>query len=216
MEHAYPYQKVSLPTWKRAGHYQMYKDCGFPFVGMTVQLDVTALVEACKSGKMRFFRAFMHLVMLSVAENENFRYRINQDEVVLFETIDPSFTVLDSRDDLFYIAVAEACERFTDFDHSVTQAESRALENRCLSERRLDLVYITCIPWVGYSELVQPLFINASDSVPRFAWGKYDKVGEKYTMPFTVAGHHGFIDGVHIARFVEDMGERILRSADIF
>lgn len=212
MEHKYPYQKMSLPTWKRAKHFQLYKDCGLPFVGMTVQMDVTALVEVCKSRKMRFFRAFMYLVMQSVAANENFRLRIDQGEVVLFETTDPSFTVMDSGDELFYIAVAEAHERFAEFEHSVTLAESRALENRRLSEKRLDLAYITCIPWLGYSELFQPLFINASDSIPRFAWGKYDKVGGGYTMPFTVFAHHGFVDGVHIARFIEDMRNRILHS----
>lgn len=215
MQHKYPYQKVSLQAWKRAGHFQLYRDCGLPFVGMTVQMDVTALVEVCKSRKVRFFRAFMHLIMQSIAVSENFRLRINQGEVVLFETTDPSFTVLDSRDELFYIAVAETCERFAEFDHSVTLAESHALENRCLSEKRLDLAYITCIPWVGYSELFQPLFINASDSIPRFAWGKYDKVGNNYSMPFTVFGHHGLVDGVHIARFIEDMRERILHFTDI-
>lgn len=215
MKHKYPYQKISLPTWKRAGHFQLYKDCGLPFVGMTVQMDVTALVEACKLKKMRFSRAFMYLIMQSIAANENFRLRINQGEVVLFETVDPSFTVLDSRDELFYIAVAETCERFAEFEHSATHAESCALENRRLSEKRLDLAYITCIPWVGYSELFQPLFITASDSIPRFAWGKYDKVGKDYKMPFTIFGHHGFIDGVHIARFIEDMKQRILHSIDI-
>lgn len=211
MEHKYSYRKISLSTWKRAGHFQLYKDCGLPFVGMTVQMDVTALVEECKSRKVRFFRAFMYLVMQAIAANENFRLRINQDEVVLFETIDPSFTVIDSKDELFYIAVAEAHERFEEFDHSVTLAESCALENKRLSEKRLDLAYITCIPWTGYSELFQPLFINASDSIPRFAWGKYEKVGKEYTMPFTIFGHHGFVDGVHIARFIEDMRQRIVR-----
>lgn len=110
--------------------------------------------------------------------------------------------------------MARTCEHYAEFERSVTLAESRALENRCLSEKRLDLAYMTCIPRVSYCGLFQPLFINASDCIPRFAWGKYEKVGKRYIMPFTVSGHHGFIDGLHIARFIEDMERRILRSVD--
>lgn len=48
MKHKYLYQQVSFSTWKRAGHFQRYKKCGLPFVGMTVQMDVTELVEMGK------------------------------------------------------------------------------------------------------------------------------------------------------------------------
>ena len=203
MDYNYEYTILDLGTWSRGKHYALYRDCGFPFVGVTTNIDVSALLDMCRNRKMRFFRVFMHILMSIVNEHENFRLRIADNEVVLFSRVDPSFTVIDHATDLFYIAVAESGSDYAHFDRSVERAERRALENKCLSEKRLDLVYMTCLPWLDYSELVQPIFINASDSIPRLAWGKFKQTEGRVEMPFSVAGHHGFIDGVHIARFVE-------------
>jgi Chloramphenicol O-acetyltransferase len=152
--------------------------------------------------------------MSSIHELENFRFRIADDEVVLFKNADPCFTVIDADTDLFYIAVAEASGDFSRFDRAVEQAEKRALEDKCLSEKRLDLIYMTCLPWVDFSELLQPIFINAADSIPRLAWGKFKKAGNRVEMPFTVTGHHGFIDGIHIARLIESVGRKIEEFAE--
>lgn len=209
MEHKYQYKIMDRATWNRGKHFELYKKCGFPFVGVTTNIDVSALVDACRSKNLRFFRVFMHLLMSTVHQHENFRLRIADDEAVLFDAVDPSFTVIDHATDLFYIAVAENGDDYSHFDLAVEHAEKRAVENKRLSEKRLDLIYMTCLPWLDYSELVQPIFINASDSIPRLAWGKFRKTDNHVEMPFTVAGHHGFIDGIHIARFVEDVCGKI-------
>lgn len=209
MEHKYEYKAIDFNTWNRGKHFELYKECGFPFVGLTTNIDVTQFADACRRKRVRFFRAFLHLLISSVNEHENFRLRIAGDEVVLFDAVDPSFTVLDVATDLFYLAVAEMDEDYPRFEQSIEHAEKRALHNKCLSEKRLDLIYMTCIPWLNYSELIQPIFINASDSIPRLAWGKFRKNGETTEIPLTVAGHHGFIDGIHIARFIEDVCRRI-------
>ena len=209
MEHKYEYTTIDLNAWNREKRFALYKDCGFPFVGVTTNIDVSGLVDVCRREKRRFFSAFVHLLISTISRFDNFRLRMVDDKVVLFDAVDPSFTVLDTATDLFYIAVAETSDDISRCERAIEQAEKRALENKCLIEKRLDLVYMTCIPWLGYSELVQPIFTNASDSIPRLAWGKFKKVGESTEMPLTVAGHHGFIDGIHIARFIEDVCQKI-------
>jgi chloramphenicol O-acetyltransferase type A len=46
---------------------------------------------------------------------------------------------------------------------------------------------------------------HPSDSIPRFAWGKYFKENDTLKMPLSVQGHHAIMDGIHMGRFYEKL-----------
>ncbi len=43
--------------------------------------------------------------------------------------------------------------------------------------------------------------LEPADSVPRFAWGKYDRQGDRLLMPLDVQVHHALMDGVHVGKY---------------
>lgn len=71
------------------------------------------------------------------------------------------------------------------------------------------LFFISSLPWLRYSNLIQPVPIPA-DSNPRITWGKYFEESGRVFIPVTVLCHHALVDGVHISRFYDHL-ERQLR-----
>jgi len=70
-------------------------------------------------------------------------------------------------------------------------------------ERRDDMAYITCLPWVTFTQLTHTMTLNNEDAVPRLSWGKYFDDNGKRLLPFSVQAHHSFVDGIHIGRYID-------------
>ena len=203
MEHIHPFEEIDMTAWKRSRHFLLYKDCPFPYVGATAPVDVGQFIQCCADNGIRSSFAFMHIAMTAAQRVENFRYRLRNGSPVLFESVDPSFTVFDGEDELFYFATARTTSAFEDFRHEAAKAEAEALATRCLRNGRQDVVYITCVPWVAFTDILQPVFLDIGDCVPRIAWGKFTGTGGHLEMPVNVLAHHGFVDGVHIAKLFD-------------
>ncbi|MCD8138451.1 MAG: hypothetical protein LUE17_01495 [Planctomycetaceae bacterium] len=211
MELRHHYRCIELSTWKRRAHFGVFGRGDYPYDGVTTTVDVTKLLDACRDNGIRFFNAFLYVVTRAMNEVENFRYRMYEDQVILCDQTDPSFNVLDEPSELFYFAYAEFTPDFPRFDSDVEAAKAVALDNKHLGSNRLDVFYVSRLPWFGFSDIIQPMGLSANDSIPRLVWGRYQKEGERVVMPFSVTSHHGFVDGLHIARLLEKMEELLDR-----
>jgi chloramphenicol O-acetyltransferase type A len=78
---------------------------------------------------------------------------------------------------------------------------------------RDDLIFMTSIPWISFTSLSHPIHMNPVDSVPRIAWGKFNTEGDGLKMPISVQGHHGLMDGLHVAKFL-DVVQSLLNTPD--
>ena len=70
----------------------------------------------------------------------------------------------------------------------------------------VEILYMSCIPWIHYTHFVRTVEHGGKDNIPRISWGKYlrDKEG-KMTMPFSVQVHHALMDGYHVGMYFEKM-----------
>ncbi len=200
MESVHPVREIDFSAWKRARHYALFAGREFPFIGFTAELDITRWDAERRQSGRKFFPAFLHTVMLAMNAIENFRYRINGGKVFLCEGTDPAFTVFEPGDELFYFATAAMTPDPAAFDRNVEEAKEKALETRCLDGGRLDVAYISCLPWFGFSDVTQPMGLRQADSVPRAVWGRCANRGDSLFVPFSITGHHGLFDGLHAAR----------------
>jgi chloramphenicol O-acetyltransferase type A len=176
----------------------------YPFVGVTTQLDISRWDAARRRSGRKFFPAFLHSVMLAMNAIENFRYRIEDGKVLLYEKVDPTFVVFNAREELCYFAFMEMTANPDEFDRGVEEAKRLALAKQSFGgDDRPDLVYTSCTPWFGFTDLIQPLRLSRPDSIPRVVWGKVKRDGNAVSVPVSVTGHHGLIDGFHVGRLLE-------------
>lgn len=71
-------------------------------------------------------------------------------------------------------------------------------------EQILQLFFVSSIPWLSYTSLVQPVPAPA-DSNPRITWGKYFRQNQRMFVPLTLLCHHALVDGLHFAQFFDSL-----------
>jgi chloramphenicol O-acetyltransferase type A len=126
--------------------------------------------------------------------------------VIEHEILHPSTTIL-TTDDLFSFCTMEYTEDFTLFSKRAEEQIAHCQEQLILEDKsgQDDLLFMTSIPWVSFTSFTHPTHLHPSDSVPRFAWGKFYQDGERLLMPLSVQGHHALMDGIHMGKFYAEV-----------
>jgi chloramphenicol O-acetyltransferase type A len=204
-------QQIDINNWSRKEHFEFFYRMDYPQFNVCMNIDVTRLVAFCKEEKLSFYYAMIHAATKAANETENFKYRIRDGKVVLHDTVHPSFTQIDESvsADLFKILTVN----FTDNIHEFVKAAEmeNAVQKLYFDPQKLtgrdDLLYITCIPWVSFTQISHPVSLDRNDAVPRISWGKYYHDGDRILLPFSVQGHHALMDGLHVGKYIEKLQE---------
>lgn len=197
-------KEINLNTWPRKEHFMLYHGMDCPQFNVSFPIDVTHFLAFVREQKLSFYYA-MCFASVSVANRmEAFRLRIQGDKVVLYDRVHPSFTDLKKGDELFRIITMDIGGDLKEF---VQDAAKRSAAQTCFLDRtekqRDDLIYITCVPWISFTQIMHPVSINRDDSIPRISWGKYYTQDDKVLLPFSIQANHALMDGYHVGRYVE-------------
>lgn len=196
---------IDLSTWERKTHYDFFKRMDYPQYNICAPVDITNFLRRVKEQQISFYYAMIYVATHVLNQVENFRYRIRGEQVVLHDKIHPSFSDLSKGSDLFKMVTVDMEDSLLDF---VQRAEKKSKNQKGYFvlkdvEGRDDLTYITCCPWVSFTNLSHTISFNKDDSIPRLEWGKYYQDGNTILMPFSVQAHHSFVDGVHMGQYFQ-------------
>ena len=195
---------IDLETWARREQFELFRAMGFPYFGLTANVDLTAFRPAVKARGASFTVALVYAIARAANAIPAFRQRIRGGAVVEHEIVHPASTILVS-EDLFGFCTFAYAPGYDAFAADAAERIARVKEHRRLGEEpdRDDLLYMTAIPWVSFTGCLHPVFLSVSDSVPRIAWGRYYQDGERLLMPLNVQVHHGLVDGIHVGQLYE-------------
>lgn len=198
---------IDLENWKRKGHFDFFRRMDYPQFNLCMDIDVTNLVAFTKRNELSFYYSMIFAATAAINQVEDFKYRIRGEQVVVHDRIHPSFTDMDKNgaDDLFKFVTVDLSDDIFEFVSVARQTSENQQDYFGPAEvaRRDDLIYITCIPWVSFTQLTHTISLNKNDSVPRISWGKFYKQGDKTLLPFSVQAHHALVDGFHVGKYVE-------------
>lgn len=105
---------------------------------------------------------------------------------------------------------------FAEYIVYAARAQEEAKRQGSIAEAEEDIYdkfFISTLPWVSYTSLIQPVPIPA-DSNPRITWGKYFRQGEQTLLPVSVLCHHALVDGRHIGDFYRYLEEEMAFLCD--
>ena len=199
-------REIDLSTWPRRRHFQLFRAFNHPHFSLCANLDLAAFPQQARNRGVPFTVALVYAIARSANAIPEFRYRIRGETVVEHDVVSPSFTLL-VEDDLFGFCTIPYCEAFPEFADRAAAAMAHAKECPSLEidPDRDDLLFMTAMPWVSFTSFAHPMFLHPSDSVPRFAWGKYFQDGQGLKIPLSVQGRHALMDGIHMAKFYARM-----------
>ena len=100
------FQKIDINNWERKQHYEVYRQFANARYDITLELDVTNLVSFVKKNQLSFTLTVIHTIAKCANEIDEFRMRIENNEPVVYENLDLSFTYLNKDTNLMKNVVA--------------------------------------------------------------------------------------------------------------
>jgi chloramphenicol O-acetyltransferase type A len=197
-------QKIDLATWNRKEHFEFFSTFEEPFFSITTPIDMTIAYEKAKVMQIPFFVFYLHKTIVAVNQVENFRYRIEGKEVVLYDEIDASSTIM-REDKTFGFSFMKFHSDLHEFAKIVQTEIERIQRTPGLFTREFpeNIIHFSAIPWINFTSLTHSRNYTLTDSCPKVSWGKLMDENGKKTMSVAVMAHHGLVDGYHMGLFVE-------------
>ena len=203
---------VNIHEWIRKEYYEFYSTFDEPFYGITTNIDCTKAYTYCKKNNLTFFSYYLHKAVSSLNEIPEFRYRILNDQVVLYDKINASPTI-GRENGTFGFSFVELDSDFNQFNLSLQSEISRvkSSEGIGLSEKtnRIDVIHCSSIPWISFTSLSHARNFKINDSVPKISFGKFSITNEVKQMPVSLHAHHAFVDGRHMGHFFDLFQEKL-------
>jgi chloramphenicol O-acetyltransferase type A len=197
---------LDLENWNRKEHFQFFKQMEEPFFGITTTIDCTKAYETAKELGTSFFAYYLHKTIVAVNTIESFRYRIIDDAIYIFDTIDVSATIM-REDNTFGFSLIEYSPYFEVFAANTFQEIERIQNTSGLLTREFpnnNLIHFSVIPWINFSSLSHARSYTFPDSCPKISFGKMMMADDgKRTMSMSIHVHHGLMDGYHVGQFVD-------------
>jgi chloramphenicol O-acetyltransferase type A len=192
--------RIDMETYPRREHFEYFRGMRNPYVGVTADVDVTALLARTKDRNFPFFHTFLYLAAGAANSVPELRRRIDGDGIVELPCCPSSYTV-GREDGTYCYCVLDTDKPFDEYLPYAAQQHELAREANSLDDGdSLPLFFISTLPWLDYTALLQPT-PEPPDSNPRITWGKYRERDGKIIMPVSILCNHAIVDGLQLAEF---------------
>jgi len=197
---------LDLENWNRKEHFLFFKQMEEPFFGITTTIDCTKGHKTAKELGTPFFVHYLHKTIVAVNAIECFRYRIIDNEIYVYDTIDVSATIL-REDKTFGFSLIKYSADLNVFAKNALEEIQRIQTTPGLFTREFpndNLIHFSVIPWIDFTSLSHARSFTFPDSCPKISFGKM-MIAEngKKTMSMSIHVHHGLMDGYHVGLFVD-------------
>ncbi len=191
-----------VENYYRQAHYDFFSKFASPFYALTFDLDVTRLKAVVDSKGYSVYLNLCYFFVKAIQPIEDFRYRVLDGRIVLYDTLHFGMTVPASkgRFSFQYAQYDPDWERFNQQSSAGTHDEVSLL-----TQTHRNYVYFTALPGVTFTGLTHPTSSNTTDAEPGVCFGRFYEQEGKLRVPVGLQVNHIFIDGVHLSRLVESV-----------
>jgi chloramphenicol O-acetyltransferase type A len=214
------YKIINPKDLKNYKQYLWFSTFSNPTYSFNVKLDVSKLVEYTKETKTSFFINMLYIVTKSLNSIDEFKLRIVNKEIRLYENINPSFIVR-TISDIFENVVFDYVDTYKEFyniAHNIIEdVKTHTSVKESFNDSNLfNEYYITCAPWISLEGMTHPVTCDnlESSSCPRILWDKYRCEFGKIVMLLNITVNHAFVDGKALSDSFNLIQENIYNCKD--
>jgi chloramphenicol O-acetyltransferase type A len=197
------YREVA--NYYRQEHFEFFSGYSVPFYNVTFELDITEVKGFADSHGYSTYLSLCHMFVRGMNRVEDFRYRVLNGKIVLYDRLDVAATLPAS-------GGAFSFARFDwepDLKSFLARAETRSAEARkvaALDERtESNAVLFTALPGVRFTGFTHATPSDRTDGRPRVAFGRFVQSKQRLLMPVGLGVNHIFIDGASIGALVDEV-----------
>lgn len=206
---------IDLDHYARREHFDYFKGLPYPYVGITTNVDASAVLHFSKQYNRSFYLSFLHAVALAADSVPELRQRIHGNQIIEYSECPTSHVELLEDRSYCYCTLFHHMP-FDAYYDQAEKARAACRNNGIHEDENVESMYfISALPWVHYTALIQPV-AGGEESNPRITWGKYEEMPDgKIEIPVSVLAHHALVDGIHIARFYDCLNAEIQKFDDM-
>jgi chloramphenicol O-acetyltransferase type A len=195
---------IDLDRWERRDHFLFFKDFDEPFFGICTEIECTVSYRDAKKRGVSYFLSYLHKALKAANGIREFRYRIEDDRVACYEKIHASPTI-DRDDGTFGFGYIDYDEDLITFATRAQTEMERVRNTSGLvpSTGNENVIHFSAIPWIRFTSLSHARNFRFRDSIPKISFGKIVEHEGALSMPLSVHGHHGLMDGSHVGKFLD-------------
>ncbi|MCF6226892.1 MAG: CatA-like O-acetyltransferase [Xanthomonadales bacterium] len=174
-----------------------------PYFAITIPFDVGKAYAQAKAAEVSFFVKYLHDCMRAINAHENFKYRILDGQVVEYDRIDASTTIM-REDKTFAFSRVTFNQDLSVFASNYAAEKLRIQHSTELFPPvdSLDCIHCSVLPWFNFSGH-KDASSGRVDSVPKLAFGKTYSQGDRLMMNVAISVNHALMDGYHVSLFAE-------------
>ena len=204
---------LDLETWPRRDLFEFFRGYQNPYFNICTRLDITQLVGVLRDRPGVSVSLAYHYFALRIAnEIEPFHYRLEGDDSVIIHGVINGGTTVLLPNETFTYAYFDYHEDFHQFITEAGEAiEKVRAEGSLKPTMRYDLIYFTTLPWVSFTSFAHARTPGRGESIPRIAFGKFLRDGDRIHLPISVEVHHALMDGLHVGRFFISLEEALAK-----
>ncbi|GLC83064.1 CatA-like O-acetyltransferase [Lacrimispora brassicae] len=199
---------LDMEHYPRKKQFDLFRNLAYPYVGMTVNLDITYFMNCLKEKELPFYLTFLYATAQTANSIPEFRRRLKGNGIIEYDHCISSYTLALENESYCYCTADDRLP-FDDFLKDSKQQQEMARQSQSLEDGDDEdqRFFFSSIPWVSYTSIIQPVPMPA-DSNPRITWGKYYASEGCLKIPVSVLVNHALMDGVHISKFFSGLQSR--------
>lgn len=202
------FNKIDMQTWNRKDAYDHYFKAVPCTYSMTINLDITGLIEAVKCRELKVFPVILYGITHTVNHHTEFRMDLDEmKNLVCYSYSNPCYTVFHGETETFTDVWTEYDENLDVFIENYSADMLKYQNDFELSKPIVsnNLFNVSCIPWSSFTGFNLNLQQGYDYFPPIFTVGKYFSDGSKTLLPLAIQVHHAVCDGFHLSRFINDL-----------
>lgn len=196
---------IDMTSDPRRAQFALFRGYRVPYVGVSAEVDITRL----RARALPFFLTLLHCAIGAANAVPELRRRIVGEQVVEYDACLSSHTVAlpDGAYTYCTLDCAQPLERF--LPYAAAEVE-RAKAQRALDdgEDPASLFFVSSLPWLRFTDLTLPV-PEPPDSNVRITFGRFFPRDGRVLLPVNLTAHHALADGIHLARFFEELSRRL-------
>lgn len=199
---------IDIESWNRKEHYSLFRALDDPFFGVTVNIDFSNVYKLAKQNNASFFLYSLYKIMQAVNSVEEFCYRIEDESVVCYDVIHPTSTI-GRADGTFSFSFFEYNHDLDIFVGNGTEAIAKVKSTSGIGVTpdtdRADVIHYSPVPFIQFTDMKHAMSFGNNRGIPKISTGKYFNYEHKIMLPVSITVNHALMDGLHVAKFIDEL-----------
>lgn len=201
---------LKLEEWSRGEHFYYFSKMEPTGYSLTVDVDITEMLQVLKRHKLKFYPAYLWLVTKVLNEQIAFKVAERDGVVGYYDVLTPLYAIFHDDDKTFSLMWTAYDDDFALFYRQFLEDREQFGANHGILAKKdcippENAYTISAVPWVSFRHFAVHSYQNKSYYFPSVEAGRFGECDGRILLPLSLTFHHAATDGYHVKEFLDTL-----------